>query len=201
VEYFPAFALIFAAFAWAPLMQTYSRRSEVTGRFPPSNLRIPAGLTTHLPALVLAAFLVPGIWLTLHASRESIGSSKPYTLYQGASAWLVDNTPTGARVFQTDWDDFPRLFFYNTHNTYLVGLDPTYLQLYNASLYDEWVEITQGRLELPSQSIQARFGGQYVLTDLLHRAFIERAAQDPGLVEVYRDGDAIVYQVVGSPSP
>jgi hypothetical protein len=198
VEYFPAFALIFAAFAWAPLMHAYIRRSEVISQ---SNLRLPAGLTTHLPALVLAAFLVPGIWLTLHASMESIGSSKPYTLYQGASAWMVDNTPAGARVFQTDWDDFPRLFFYNTHNTYLVGLDPTYLQLYNASLYDEWVEITQGRLELPAQSIQARFGGQYVLTDLLHRSFIERAAQDPGLVEVYRDGDAIIYQVVGSPSP
>jgi hypothetical protein len=201
VEYFPAFALIFAAFAWASVMHAYIRRSELTSRIPQSNLRLPAGLTPHLPALVLAAFLVPGIWLTLHASRESIGSSKPYTLYQGASDWLVDNTPAGARVFQIDWDDFPRLFFYNTHNTYLVGLDPTYLQLYNASLYDEWVEITQGRLDMPSQSIQARFGGQYVLTDLLHRAFIERAAQDPGLVEVYRDGDAIVYQVVGSPSP
>ncbi len=48
------------------------------------------------------------------------------------------NTPEGELVFQTDWDDFPRLFFYNTHNTYLIGLDPTYMQLYNSKLYDLW---------------------------------------------------------------
>lgn len=39
-------------------------------------------------------------------------------------------------VFQTNWDDFPRLFFYNSASVYTAGLDPTYLQLYDAELYD-----------------------------------------------------------------
>ena len=104
---------------------------------------------------MLALVLIPGVWITLHASSDSLQGSKPYQRYAAASAWLEENTPAGARVFQTDWDDFPRLFFYNTHNTYLVGLDPTYLQLYSADLYDRWVEITDGKVSQPS----ARSGG------------------------------------------
>ena len=201
IEYFPPFALIFAAFAWSPVFLSSSGRAsnQIT------SLKSLGGvlplIRAHLPAVILAALLVPGLLLTFVDARESIGSSRPYTLYQGASAWLETNTPTGVRVFQTDWDDFPRLFFYNTHNTYLVGLDPTYLQLYNADLYDEWVEITQGRVDRPSHSIEARFGGQYVLTDLQHREFINRAAEDPSLIEVYRDKEAVIYQVVDPASP
>jgi hypothetical protein len=88
------------------------------------------------------------------------------------------------------------LFFYNTHNTYLVGLDPTYMQLYDADLYDRWVEITRGEVESPSAAITGEFGSRYVLTDLLHGEFIQRAEDDPGLVEAYRDEDSVVYQVV-----
>ncbi|MGB8982906.1 MAG: hypothetical protein WCC12_13615, partial [Anaerolineales bacterium] len=122
--------------------------------------------------------------------------SKSYGLYANVSAWLEKNTPTGARVFQTDWDDFPRLFFYNTHNTYLVGLDPTYLQLYDAELYDLWVDITQGDVENPSQVIATTFDSHYIHTDLNHRDFLQVAAQDPGLKEVYRDDQAVVFEVI-----
>ena len=34
------------------------------------------------------------------------------------------------------------------------------------------------------------------MTDLRHKAFLERAAQDPGMLEVYRDGEAVLYQAV-----
>jgi hypothetical protein len=120
---------------------------------------------------------------------------KPHTLYQGVSGWLEDSTPAGERVFQTDWDDFPRLFFYNTHNTYLVGLDPTYMQLYDQSLYELWVDITRGRIETPARSILVDFGARYVLSDLEHESFLKQAKGDPELVEVYRDEEAVVFLV------
>src|SRR5690606_9573701 len=101
-------------------------------------------------------------------------------LYEHASWWLKNNTPAGSRVFQTDWDDFPRLFYYNTHNTYLVGLDPTYLQLYDAGLYDLWTAITRGDVAAPSQTIATTFGARYVHTDLDHQDFLDTAARDPG---------------------
>lgn len=192
IEYFPAFALIFAAFAWAPLIEDAAAKINIKGR------RSPAGwIIRALPAFAVAVFLLPPIGSTFQASKASLQSSKPYQTYAGASAWLQSNTPAGARVFQTDWDDFPRLFFYNTHNTYLVGLDPTYMQLYNGDLYDTWVDITQGKVENPSEVITTDFGARYVLTDLLHTSFLSQARDDPRLVEVYRDTDAVVFQVIG----
>lgn len=181
VEYFPPFALVFAAFAWTPVIQNYR----------PLN-----SLYRAVPALLLALALIPGAWMTLRAAQTSIQASKPYQTYAGASAWLAANTPAGSRVFQTDWDDFPRLFFYNTHNTYLIGLDPTYMQIYDSGLYDLWVSITQGKVEQPSNVIRSEFTSRYALTDLHHTGFLRRAAEDPNMVEVYRDADAVIFQVL-----
>jgi hypothetical protein len=144
----------------------------------------------------MLALLLPMGWKTIRDSQSSLQGSKPNTLYQGASAWLIENTPPGARVFQTDWDDFPRLFFYNTHNTYLVGLDPTYMQLYDADLYAVWVDITRGRVANPAQIIEANFGASFILSDLQHEGFLNQADRDPRLESVYRDGEAVIFQVI-----
>jgi hypothetical protein len=144
----------------------------------------------------LTAAVLLSIGASVSPARAAIDGSKPHRLYADASLWLETNTPAGSRVFQTDWDDFPRLFYYNTHNTYLIGLDPTYLQLYDAGLYDLWVEITQGGAENLSRLIATAFGSQYVHTDLNHRDFLQAAAEDPGLKEVYRDDQAVIFEVL-----
>jgi len=190
VEYFPPFALIFSAFAWAPLFNM--ERDEST---PPASKSL-AGLQMNLPVILLTVAVSMGIVKTIPAAQEHIIDSKPYELYEGAAIWLEQNTPAGERVFQTDWDDFQRLFFYNTHNTYLAGLDPTYLQLYDSDLYDVWVQITRGEVERPSQVILDRFAARYVHTDLKHGNFLREAATDPGMIEVYRDGQAVIFEIV-----
>ncbi|MDI6694708.1 MAG: hypothetical protein QME21_06660 [Anaerolineales bacterium] len=188
IEYLPPFALIFAAFAWAPLI---SQASPTVGTLQDQMRRA-------APALILGGLIALGAWLMLPAAAESVQGSKPYDLYAKASAWLVENTLPGERIFHTDWDDFPRLFYYDTQNTYIVGLDPTYLQLYNPELYDLWVEITQGNIDQPSQAILERFGSRYVHSDLLHEDFIRQAEDDPAMQEVYRDDQAVIY-LISSP--
>jgi hypothetical protein len=185
VEYFPAFALIFAAFAWTPLIEAAAASPWASGR----------AWRRHLPALILAALVIYGAGTMLPVASERVQDSKPYDLYARASAWLQANTQPGERIFQTDWDDFPRLFFYNTANSYLIGLDPTYMQLYNPSLYDQWVAITQGNVENPSALILSAFGARYVISDLLHQDFIDQAKQDPAMEEVYRDKQAVIYRI------
>jgi hypothetical protein len=189
VEYFPPFALIFAAFAWAPLLEPKSTSISSPRGFVPA-------LQNYFPVTLLGLAVLSSITMSITPAREALDRSKPYGLYANASAWLERNTPAGSRVFQTDWDDFPRLFYYNTHNTYLVGLDPTYLQLYDADLYDLWVEITQGDVENPSQIIATAFDSRYVHTDLNHADFLNVAAEDPGLKEVYRDDQAVIFEVL-----
>jgi hypothetical protein len=180
VEYFPPFALVFAAFAWAPLIQGTDRG---------------ANLRKALAALILIAALIPGVWATFKQSQASVGASRPYLQYSAASQWLAENTPEGARVFQTDWDDFTRLFYWNTRNTYLIGLDPTYMQLYDPELYAEWVDITQGDVEQPGQRIAAGFGARYVFSDLKHSRFIRQAENDAAMEEVFRDEYAVIYRI------
>ena len=126
--------------------------------------------------LVLAA----PITFTLQQARATMATSGPANLYAAASDWLTQNSPPGSLVFQTDWDDFPHLFFYNTHNVYTAGLDPTYSELYDPKLYAEWVKITRGEVKRPGPAIRADFGAAYVLTDLVHTAFIRVASADPG---------------------
>jgi len=186
VEYFPPFALIFATFAISPLLDPITD-SALSASSPRIRFALPA---------LLSVAVVISIAVTIPRAREAVSSSKPYTMYAGASAWLEANTPAGSRVFQTDWDDFPRLFFYNTHNTYLVGLDPTYMQLYDPQLFALWIEITQGRVSNPAQIIALRFGARYIHSDLKHGSFLQVAAKDPLLREVYRDNDAVIFEVL-----
>ncbi len=197
IEYFPPFTLLFCAFAWAPMLAARKAEGKDTITLPRTNHtgRMLAWLHSRIPLVLMLSVLAAGLFVTLPAAREGLLSSKPYQRYQQAATWLGVNTPSGARIFQTDWDDFPRLFYYNTHNTYLVGLDPTYMQLYDASLYDLWVEITAGNVESPSREIYGRFGAEYVFSDLNHKGFIKAADSDPGLVELYRDEEAIIYHV------
>ena len=183
IEYFPAFALIFAALAWAPFISEAPVKTWLSQR----------AWRQWLPPLVLGALVLFGVYRMLPIARERVQDSKPYDLYAGASAWLQHNTHKGERIFQTDWDDFPRLFFYNTDNTYLLGLDPTYMQLYDPALYDQWVRITQGEIENPSASIVSDFGSRYVISDLDHEDFIARATEDPDMEEAYRDDQAVIF--------
>jgi len=180
VEYFPAFSLVFMALSAAPLLHSWRNKRQQL---------------KYLLPLALLFLLAWPLKTTLTQARDSVAGSSPAGRYADATLWLVDNAPAGATIFQTDWDDFTRLFFYNTGATYIVGLDPTYMELYDADLYEEWVEITRGEVENPSAIIRDRFGAAYVFSDLNHGNFIQKATEDPGLEEVYRDDHAVIFAV------
>lgn len=194
IEYFPAFALLFCAASWR----------ETAVSLQPSAFSFSAPRTRKMAAalspLVRTSFIV--VILLLLAGNTLVGAwrdaqnATDVELFAGASAWLQENSPPGAVVFQTDWDDFPRLFYYNTYNTYLVGLDPTYLERADPALWDRWVEITRGQVAQPSTAIDAEFGAAYVVSDTQHAAFADRADDDPGLRLVYRDNATLVWEVL-----
>lgn len=189
VEYFPAFALIFGAFSLSPMLDRWASVQPQ-----PDHPWDPRGQA--LVPLLLTLILVVPLVRSLQRAREAVASQRPADSLAGAANWLEENTPPGSMIFQTDWDDFTRLFFYNTASIYTAGLDPTYLELSDAELYDLWVRITRGEVDQPSTAIREEFGGAYVVSDLDHTAFLRDAEDDPGLREVYRDDDAVVYEVL-----
>jgi hypothetical protein len=180
VEYFPAFTVIFAAMSISPLIQI-------------SLVERPRWAKAG-PLFFLATLAIP-LAANIYLARESVSTSKSADYYADAALWLAAHEPDGSFVFQTDWDDFPRLFFFNPDMIYTVGLDPTYMEIHNASLFEEWVDITRGRSTETGQVIRDHFGGQFVFTDLAHEAFLNRAADDPLLVEIYRDDYAVIFEV------
>lgn len=178
IEYFPAFALIFAAMSISKLVSSHLAGSK--------KWLLPIGLFLSL------AF---PFTLYINDARSAVISSAPPDLYAEAAHWLAENSSPGDVVFQTDWDDFPYLFFHNTSNSYTIGLDTSFMQMYSAALYDEFVNISQGKIYQPSCLIAANFEASYVFSDLEHVAFFLQSQRDPGLEVVYRDHYAIIYQV------
>jgi hypothetical protein len=183
IEYFPPFALATCAVSW--------------GRVPDVDLAwIPS---KWLRRAAWGAALIAGVYLaktTLDAASVDVANSKDARYMAGAAAWLEQNTPAGTLVFQTDWDDFPYLYYHNTHNIYLIGLDPTYLQLYDAELWDLWVAITRGQVAQPSAIIASRFHAAYVVSDTRHDDFVAQIRYDEGMQLVYRDQYSYIWQIV-----
>jgi hypothetical protein len=50
-------------------------------------------------------------------------------------------------------------------------------------------------VERPGTHIRSSFGGDYVITDLEHVAFLKQVQNDPALKEVFRDKYAVVFEV------
>lgn len=175
IEYFPAFALLFCAASWGRGGVDLAAFLPASPRFRP--------LIALLSAAALLGLGVRTYTTTLDDARAAIEPE----YFAGASAWLRDNTPPGAMVFQTDWDDFTRLFYHNTNNVYLVGLDPTYLERADPELWNTWVAITRGEIADPSHIIRSSFNAEYVVSDASHDAFRDQAAADVAMELVYRD--------------
>jgi hypothetical protein len=115
----------------------------------------------------------------------------------GCAAWLASNTPDGAIVFTPDWDDFPLLFFHDQHNRYVLGLDPTYLELRDGELYRLWQRLGRGHARPPSQFLD-RFNSRVALAGYTHERFIAALASDPGMERVYQDGDCVIFRMRSS---
>lgn len=184
VEYFPAFTLIFLAFSAAPLLRTW-QSSYLTQR----------GYGRFLIPVAFFVFLLYPTAKTVIDARGLMADSRPADRYADAALWLNDHAEPDTVIFQTDWDDFTRLFFYSDGFIYTAGLDPTFMELHDPDLFAEWVDVTQGRVENPSAFIRDKFGAEFVFSDLNHDSFMDQAAADPGLEEVYRDDYAVILAV------
>jgi hypothetical protein len=188
VEAEPIYATLFCAFAWSralPDRVTSVLKSQMTPR------------REAVIAVLVGLALLPLLWQTVSSARNDASAARDGTRYRSALAWLSTNTPAGARVFATDWDDFPEMYYWNTHNTYLIGLDPTYMYLHDGPLYLRWRAITRGQVDGQGAAIRDEFDTGWAFTDLQHESFIKKAAVDPDMVEVYRDRASVIYAMRG----
>ncbi len=189
IEYWPPFAVLYAAFALKPYLDAWPWS------------RIPAGLARWAAvtgAVALVGIVVGVAVSNAYGTRKTVEGESDPNVYAGAARWLTENTPEGSMVFNTDWDDFPMLFFHDTHNVYASGLDPTYLLHADPQLSKLYEDITLGKVDDPGPLIRDKFGAEFAFTDSGHHDFIEKATADGGMKIVYEDDDTVVLQVAGA---
>jgi len=176
VEYFAPAAAFFAALAGGGVVASWS----------PAKRR---ALVAVLAAVTIANVVGIGAML---AQR---GRKTPYDQYAAAAELVGREAPQGAMLCATDWDDFPWLYFYNVESTYLIGLDPTYLQGRYRDAYWAWVDASLGKVPRPSDVFGKELPCAYVLSDREHGAFLDLAAQDPGLEQVLANEHMVLFRV------
>jgi hypothetical protein len=224
-EYWPPFAVLFAAFA---LQHVFERARSVYGNLPADMLDelepyldSPANVPPHPSAtatnawseahktfaasIVAVLLMVPMVGMIVAETRE-IATTAPHDKYRKGIDWMRTHVPAGQVVFNTDWDDFPKLFYYDPTHAYVSGLDPTYLYDRDQALSVLYEDITLGRNKDPGPAIRDRFGARYVFTDNedVHNDFYDAAMDSGWFDEVYTDKDCTVLYIrdqKGAPPP
>lgn len=220
-EYFPPFAILFAAFSWQafsfkqvvelpsefrrdiePYLDAVRTRSEVIWD------SVRKGFVWTLGAILVIYFLVNMIGLQSigidHGGLMStIKGNEADERYRRAMTWATgvdengkENIPAGERIFNANWDDFPKLFFLNTKHSYVYGLDPNYLYSKDAELYILLTEITAGKVEDAGPMIRERFGARHVFVDARENEDMVAKLLDSGWGEiVYEDDEARIIRI------
>jgi hypothetical protein len=209
-EYWPPFAVLFAAFALKPWFD--GARGYLT-RLPPEVLeelrpffdnedswwRRLTGDVREILKTVAVAFvaLVLGVFLffNLRSTTEEIGRSSPHNYYKAGADWMRANIPPGQIIFNTDWDDFPRLFYFDETHYYVSGLDPSYLFDKNPKLSQLYDRITLGQEADPGPLIRDRFGARYVFSDNGHDDFFQHARESGWFDIVYEDTQCTIMYI------
>lgn len=221
-EYFPPFAILFAAFSWQAfqmprflqLPEEFKREIEPyldIGKKTEkqelwSTLRLAGVWTLGIILTVYFIFNLTGFnrFGVEHGGLVStIAGNEANDKYERAMAWATgvdadgsENIPAGERIFNTNWDDFPKLFFYNTKHTYVYGLDPNYLFSENPELYKLLQDITNAKTEDAGPVIRERFAANYIFADAKENEEMIGEALESGWVDmVYEDDEARILKI------
>jgi len=187
VEIWPAMVLLFVAHAW---WDFWEERAEDS---PERSRRWRLAATAALAGLIVFTPFV------CHAEWQKARKERAFEYYKGAAEFLKKHTEPKTIVFNADWDDFPGLFFFNSHNYYIVGLDQLYMARYDRDLFDLWRAICEGKEANPSKLIREKFGAEYAVVDAAGKqrvGFMLRAITDRKMRTVFEDRYCTVYRIV-----
>ncbi len=161
-------------------------------------------------AAALVALSATGLFSLRGYVEDQARGSHPLE-FRDAALWLARNSKPGEIVFHLYWDQFAQLFFWNTHNRYINGMDPIFLYAYDPGLYwkahlltiDEapsftcdrpvcWAEIGE-----PTPRVLARdFHASYVLVKrVVSPAADAYFARSPEFGKVFDNGQEAIYRV------
>ena len=221
-EYFPPFAILFGAFSWQAFKtpQTHELPEDFKLDIEPYlDVEKTAGVKDPWHIAKIAAAWIIGLFLSGYFIFNMVGfhhlgfdeggligtirDNEANDRYERAMTWAQakdadgrDNIPAGARLFNCNWDDFPKLFFLDTKHTYVYGLDPNYLYSQNPDLYKLLLDITNGKTSDAGPVIREKFGANFIFADAKENDDMIAKALESGWVEtVYEDDEARILKI------
>ena len=133
-----------------------------------------------------AALLVGSIWTAATVRRYGFGeASAPREM----ARWLGEHGRPGERVFTAQWADAAPLFYSAPQLQSLVALDPTLFFAKDPRLFQQYVDVVQGRRPDAARVIRERFGARWVTIwrAPVYERFEKYLVATPGVSLVYRD--------------
>lgn len=214
-EYFPPFAILFAAFSWQAFQTSNVLKlpDEFKRDIEPyldsekqTKSQDFINIFTQAIKWAIGIFLIFMVFynfkgfdlpfLKQEGMMTSIRNNDPNSKYEEGMKWIKENVPEGERVFNSNWDDFPKMFYHDTTHAYVYGLDPNYLYSKNPDLYKTLTEITGGKIDDPAPIIRDRFGARYVFNDAKENTdFIAKALESGWFDKVYSDDEVIILRI------
>ncbi|MEK7631423.1 MAG: hypothetical protein AAB445_00955 [Patescibacteria group bacterium] len=113
--------------------------------------------------------------------------------FQASATWLAQHSQKGDVVFHSDWDDFPVLFYYDTTNAYIAGLDPTFLYRQDQERYWAWAKTTLGERRDNLAEAFDLFQTKWILVEKDHTAMNLNVRVVPGVTLAYEDSEVWIY--------
>jgi hypothetical protein len=162
IEYFVPFLVFASALTFKPyLIQISWSEVKTALRF----------WQTRLAAIILSAIALVIFAYSFQSASKMLAQGEPVTKFESAATWLEQNSQQGEIVFNTQWDQFPQLFYWNSHNYYIVGLDPTFMYLKDRGKYWLWRKVADDdpkqweSVEELYRIVYTDFNSQYILLD------------------------------------
>ena len=216
-EYFPPFAILFGAFSLQAFLKPSAPQlpEEFTRDIEPfldseqlTEKQENIGIVKQVTPWVLGVFFIGlmfysyrGVDIPAYGIKQvglitSISKNEPNDKYEEAMEWANKNIPAGERIFNCNWDDFPKLYFLDTKHRYVYGLDPNYLYSKDPELYKLVKDITTGKIDDPAPAIRNELKARYIFTDAKQcEDFIAKTLESGWADTVYEDGEAFILKL------
>lgn len=202
VEYSPFF-LTLAGFAmikdfwgekiqeWKSYMTSDSTQHQISQKSVAPFLK-KASLVIYITLFIFILALGWGFSQTeIQRARNDTQTLFSMSALMKAHDYLKTNSQEGDIVWTDDWDVFPRYFFANSKNYYLVGLDPEFMNQYDGvpyegqkgRLYTEWADLSSGRDSQHLDLIKTNYKAKWIIVNTDHPQLYQNLKNRPDLFE------------------
>ena len=191
IEYFAPCALLFSALIFNNMLSNLRSPGvffkELFFKYRPLSITLVFCFLLCLPIVFSYNFFSLKKALTHGFGFQEISPS---------ASWLSRNSKNDEIIFHDSWADFPLLFYHNTKNRYLVGLDPTFMYFKDRQKYLLWRDIVKGKTNSPiCRLILEQFNSPYMLIRITNKALLAQFDLDSKCVKVYEDKEVKIYTI------